>query len=279
MKNKADKSSELVDKAISLVKKDITINKKLSGIDFSYFLGVIINLIGAEIFKVVIEIQGRRYTNDIEFQITDNKRIRDFFAIISLKILEAIQSTCLQGQDYYTLFTNMFLHAGWMHLIGNMVFLWIFADNIEATIGNIKFLLFYLGGGIAASVIHVLLNSHSNIPSIGASGAISAVMGTYLIMFPTSRVKVLVLYFFRSFYISALVFLGIWIAMQLFNGFSSLGADQNTGGVAHWAHIGGFAFGLLYGLYAKRYFEKKGKLVQGKGGGFSDMFGGGRRRR
>jgi len=191
----------------------------------------------------------------------------------------AVPSKIVAGQDYFTLFTNMFLHGGWMHLIGNMVFLWIFADNIEATIGNIKFLLFFLGGGIAASVIHVLLNTHSNIPSVGASGAISAVMGTYLVMFPASRVKVLVLYYFRSFYISALIFLGIWIAMQLFNGFSSLGADQNTGGVAHWAHIGGFAFGLLYGLYAKRYFEKKGKLVQGKGGGLSDMFGGRRRRR
>ncbi len=190
----------------------------------------------------------------------------------------AIPDNIVNGKDYYSLFTNMFLHAGWMHLIGNMIFLWIFADNIEASIGNIKFLLFYLGGGIAASIIHVALNSHSIIPSVGASGAISAVMGTYLIMFPASRVKVLVLYFFRSFYISAIIFLGIWIAMQLFNGFSSLGGDQNAGGVAHWAHIGGFAFGLVYGLYAKRFFEKKGKLVQSKGGGIGSIFGGKRRR-
>ncbi len=190
----------------------------------------------------------------------------------------AIPDHIVNGDDYYSLFTNMFLHAGWMHLIGNMVFLWIFADNIEASIGNIKFLLFYLGGGIAASIIHVALNSHSNIPSVGASGAISAVMGTYLIMFPASRVKVLVMYYFRSFYIPAIIFLGIWIAMQLFNGFSSLGGDQNTGGVAHWAHIGGFAFGLVYGLYAKRFFDKKGKLTQSKGGGLSDLFGGRRRR-
>lgn len=191
----------------------------------------------------------------------------------------AIPTEIVDGQDYFTLFTNMFLHAGWMHLIGNMVFLWIFGDNIEATIGNIKFLLFYLAGGIAASIIHVALNTHSNIPSIGASGAISAVMGTYLIMFPSSRVKVLVIYFFRSFYLPAIVFLGFWIALQLYNGFSALGADQNTGGVAHWAHIGGFAFGVLYGLYAKSFFDKKGKLVKGSGGGIGSIFGGRNRRR
>ena len=125
--------------------------------------------------------------------------------------------------------------------------------------------MFYLGGGIAASIIHVVLNLESHIPSIGASGAISAVMGTYLVMFPGSRVKVLVIYFFKSFYISAIIFLGFWIALQVFNGVSALGGDQNTGGVAHWAHIGGFAFGLLYGLYAKNYFEKKGHLVKGGG--------------
>lgn len=191
----------------------------------------------------------------------------------------AIPTEIEEGIDYFTLFTNMFLHGGWMHLIGNMVFLWIFGDNIEATIGNIRFLLFYLAGGIAASIIHVLLNSHSSVPSIGASGAISAVMGAYLVMFPKSRVKVLVIYFFRSFYLPAIVFLGFWIALQLYNGVSTLGADQNTGGVAHWAHIGGFAFGVVYGYYAKTYFEKKGNLVKGEGGGISDLFGGRSRRR
>jgi membrane associated rhomboid family serine protease len=188
----------------------------------------------------------------------------------------AIPVDIINGDNYYTLFTNMFLHGGWMHLIGNMVFLWIFGDNIEASIGNIRFLLFYLGGGIAASLIHVFLNLESNIPSIGASGAISAVMGTYLIMFPGSRVKVLVIYFFRSFYLSAIIFLGLWIAFQLYNGITSLGGDQNVGGVAHWAHIGGFAFGLLYGVYAKNYFDKKGHLVKNEGGGF---FGNRRRKR
>lgn len=149
-----------------------------------------------------------------------------------------------------------------MHLIGNMLFLWIFADNIEATIGNIRFLLFYLAGGITASVIHVFLNIDSPVPSIGASGAISAVLGAYVVMFPGSKVKVLVIYFFRSFYISAIVFLGFWIAFQVFNGINELNKNPDSGGVAYWAHIGGFGFGLIYGLVAKRYFILQGRLEE-----------------
>ncbi len=160
------------------------------------------------------------------------------------------------GQDLHTLFTNMFLHGGWMHLIGNMLFLWIFADNIEATIGNFRFLLFYIAGGIIASLVHVAFNLDSVVPSIGASGAISAVLGAYLVMFPKSRVKILVIYIFSSFYVSAFIFLGFWIVFQLFNGFSSIGQNINSGGVAYWAHIGGFAFGMLYGFWARKYFYK-----------------------
>jgi len=166
----------------------------------------------------------------------------------------------MSGEHYYTLFTNMFLHGGWMHLLGNMLFLWIFADNIEATLGNFKFLSFYILGGIIATIVHVLLNPDSQIPSIGASGAISAVMGTYLIMFPASRVKVLVVYFFSSFYVSAIVFLGMWMLFQLYSGISSLGDNINAGGVAYWAHIGGFGFGILYGIVARMFFSKKGYL-------------------
>jgi membrane associated rhomboid family serine protease len=103
------------------------------------------------------------------------------------------------GQDYFTLLTNMFLHGGWMHLIGNMLFLWVFADNIEAVIGPFKFILFYFGGGIFASLAHLVFNINSPIPAVGASGAISAVLGAYLVIFPASQVKVWVLYLFRSF--------------------------------------------------------------------------------
>jgi len=159
------------------------------------------------------------------------------------------------GKDIYTLLTNMFLHGGWMHLIGNMMFLFVFADNIEAVIGNVKFVLFYLFGGIAASLAHAYVNPSSLIPAVGASGAISAILGAYLVMFPKSRIKMLVIYFFRTFRIPAIAFLGFWILQQFIAGFSAMGAETaNTGGTAWWAHIGGFLFGAVMGiLMRKRY--------------------------
>lgn len=163
----------------------------------------------------------------------------------------SIPAEITAGQDYYTLFTCMFLHGGWMHLIGNMLFLWVFADNIEAKIGSIRFTIFYLLGGLAASLLHVLFNLNSQIPSVGASGAIAAVMGAYLLMFPKSKIKILVLIFFRSFSVPALLFLGLWFGQQLLSGMGSLAATSDTAGVAWWAHIGGFAAGLLFGYYFK----------------------------
>lgn len=159
------------------------------------------------------------------------------------------------GDDLFTLLTSMFLHGGWMHVIGNMLFLWIFADNIEAVIGNLHFLIFYIAGGLFASATHILFNLESGIPSIGASGAISAVMGAYLIMFPKSRIKVLFILIFSTFTLSAFTFLIIWFIQQLFSGIGalSLGMAQNSG-VAWWAHIGGFVFGLVLGLFFKRRY-------------------------
>ncbi|MBT8218783.1 MAG: rhomboid family intramembrane serine protease [Bacteroidia bacterium] len=160
-----------------------------------------------------------------------------------------------RGQDLFTLFTNMFLHGGWMHLIGNMVFLWVFADNIEATIGNFNFLIFYILGGIIATLTHFAFNMNSVVPAVGASGAIAAVLGAYLVMFPKSKVKILVIYFFRSFMIPAFAFLGIWIVQQLFAGVGSMASTSETsGGTAWWAHIGGFAFGLIAGYLGKRTY-------------------------
>ena len=167
------------------------------------------------------------------------------------------------GQDIYTIFTSMFMHGGWMHLLGNMIFLWIFADNIEAIIGNVGFLLFYILGGIFAALVHVFIDPTSSIPSVGASGAISAVMGAYLVMFPKSKIKVLLLFFFITFELSAIAFLGIWFIQQLVSGVGSLGITTETsGGVAWWAHIGGFIFGLTAGylfkkIYGNRYSYRK----------------------
>jgi len=164
----------------------------------------------------------------------------------------SIPAEIKQGEDLFTLFTNMFLHGGWMHLIGNMLFLWIFADNIEATVGNLNFVVFYVLGGVIASLIHFLSNPDSLVPAVGASGAIAACLGAYLVMFPKSKIKILVIYFFRSFNIPAIAFLGIWIVQELISGVGSLATTTDTsGGTAYWAHIGGFAFGLIAGYFAK----------------------------
>lgn len=168
----------------------------------------------------------------------------------------AIPSELLSGTDIHTLMTSMFMHGGWMHLIGNMLFLWVFADNIEAVIGTFNFIIFYIIGGIAATAVHVFFNPYSEIPMVGASGAISAVMGAYLIMFPASKIKVLVLLFFTVIYVPALFFLGIWIVQQMIAGLGTIGsvAEESTG-VAWWAHIGGFVFGVLVGFIARKNYR------------------------
>ena len=159
-----------------------------------------------------------------------------------------------RGQDVFTLMTSMFLHGGIMHLLGNMLFLWIFADNIEAVVGSTLFALFYIVGGLFASAAHIMTDVSSMIPTVGASGAISAVMGAYLIMFPKSRIKVL--FIIKTFYISALVFLGLWFVQQLFSGVGTFApaTAEEAGGVAWWAHIGGFVYGVAAGWFFKQRF-------------------------
>ena len=193
----------------------------------------------------------------------------------------AIPSDILAGHNYLTLFTSMFMHGGFMHIIGNMLFLWVFADNIEATVGSLPFIVFYFLGGLAAHAAHIYLGTGGSellanccapcaamdcstavamcpgsIPTVGASGAISAVLGAYLVMFPKSKVKMLVIYFFSSFRVPAFLFLGFWIGQQLLAGIAQLGPETvATSGVAWWAHIGGFAFGVVAGFFAR---EQKG---------------------
>lgn len=174
----------------------------------------------------------------------------------------AIPDEILHGQDYYTLLSCMFLHGGWMHLIGNMLFLWVFADNIEAVIGSINFMIFYLFGGIIASMIHIFFNPYSDIPMVGASGAISAVLGAYLIMFPASRIKVLLLIFFAVFYVPAIFFLGIWIVQNLIAGIGALNAQASEStGVAWWAHIGGFVFGVIVGFIIRSFYKNRYRYI------------------
>jgi membrane associated rhomboid family serine protease len=149
--------------------------------------------------------------------------------------------------DYVTALSSMFLHAGWMHLIGNMLFLWIFGDNLEEEMGHLGFLLFYLGAGLAAAGLQGFAEPRSMVPMVGASGAIAGVMGGYLLLFPRAKVDVLFIFliFFRIFAIPAWIVLGIWFAVQIFSGLST---PSDAGGVAYWAHAGGFIAGLVLTL-------------------------------
>lgn len=162
-----------------------------------------------------------------------------------------VPAQIMQGNGLITLLTHMFLHGGWLHLISNMLFLWVFGDNIEAVLGKVMYLAFYIAGGLAAAALQILVDPASTIPSVGASGAIAAVLGAYIVMFPRSRVKVMVMsrVGMGMTRVTALVFLGIWFVTQLFSGVASLGVPTaQTGGTAFWAHIGGFLFGLLVGF-------------------------------
>ncbi len=156
-----------------------------------------------------------------------------------------------------SVFEAMFLHGGWLHIGGNMLFLWVFGNNVEDRIGRVWYLLFYLASGIVAALAQLAVAPNSVIPNLGASGAIAGVLGAYLVMFPRRRVYTLIIFFFiTAVYLPAFVVLGLWFVLQVFSGVGSLGSRVNTGGgVAFFAHIGGFAFGVLLALL---FFPKEG---------------------
>jgi membrane associated rhomboid family serine protease len=153
-----------------------------------------------------------------------------------------------------TLITHMFLHSGWVHFLSNMWILYIFGDNVEGRLGHVRYLIFFIAGGVIAGLAQVLIAPNSSIPSIGASGAIAAVLGAYLVLFPHARVVTLVpiLFFFWFIDIPAIFYLGFWFISQLFSGLISLPTAGEVGGVAFWAHIGGF----VYGVFIHRLFLK-----------------------
>ena len=158
--------------------------------------------------------------------------------------------------EFATLFTAMFLHGGWAHLLGNMLALYVFGDNVEDRMGSGPYLLFYLLCGLVASFAHIALNPTSAIPTVGASGAISAVLSAYLLFFPSARVITLVPIFFLPWFVEvpAVIFIGFWFVSQLLNGVLTVVAGvQALGGVAWWAHVGGFLAGLIFApLLARR---------------------------
>lgn len=145
--------------------------------------------------------------------------------------------------------TSMFLHGGWLHILGNMLYLWIFGDNVEDRLGHARYLMFYLFCGAIAALGQTATNPHSLVPMIGASGAVAGVMGAYFVLYPHSRVltAVFLVFFLDLIEIPAIFFLGIWFLMQLFSGVGSIGAETADGGVAFWAHVGGFAAGAALG--------------------------------
>jgi membrane associated rhomboid family serine protease len=152
-----------------------------------------------------------------------------------------------------TVVTSMFMHAGWVHLLGNMLYLWIFGDNVEDRLGHFGYLNFYLAGGFAAAALHILINPQSIVPTVGASGAIAAVLGAYLVLYPKARIYTFIPIglFARLRLVPAAVVLGLWFLLQLFSGFTSLDIKSDVGGTAFWAHIGGFVFGVLIGFLFK----------------------------
>ena len=154
-----------------------------------------------------------------------------------------------------SLFTSQFLHSGWMHILWNMVYLWIFGDNVEDRLGHGRYLVFYLGAGAVAALLQTLFNPFSGVPMLGASGAIAAVMGAYFVLYPQSRVltAIFLVIFFDLVEIPAIFFLGIWFLLQLVNGIGSLGiANAAGGGTAFWAHIGGFVVGVAVGAVLRQ---------------------------
>jgi membrane associated rhomboid family serine protease len=158
--------------------------------------------------------------------------------------------------DYWPFLTSMFLHGGWLHIIGNMWTLWIFGDNVEDRMGPWRFVFFYLLCGIAAGVVHSLTNPDSTLPTVGASGAIAGVLGAYFVLFPHARIIVLVPVLFLPlfFELPAVVYLGFWVLTQVFSGVLSLASSNEVGEIAWWAHVGGFTTGI----FLQFFFVKRG---------------------
>jgi membrane associated rhomboid family serine protease len=167
-----------------------------------------------------------------------------------------LRERCPDKSWLASIFVSMFLHGGWLHIAGNMLFLWIFGNNVEDRLGRLMFVVFYLLGGVAATGLQLAFDPSSAVPNVGASGAIAAILGAYLVLFPTARIHTLVIFFFITFVdLPAVVVLVGWFILQLFSGVGEMGR-QVGGGVAYWAHVGGFAFGIAVTWL---FFRRRGR--------------------
>ena len=182
---------------------------------------------------------------------TDGSAALDEFiaawGVVPVELVAAWTAGDWLSQETATLVTSQFLHGGWLHVLGNMLFLWIFGNNIEDRLGRVAFLAFYLGAGVVAGLAQVVVDPTSTVPTIGASGAIAGSLGAYLVLFPRARITSLVFlgFFYQLIDVPAVVVLLFWIVLQVIDGLASLGLTGAGGGIAFFAHIGGFAFGAL----------------------------------
>ena len=175
--------------------------------------------------------------------------------VIASSLVAAVGRGDLVSEPVADLVTSLFLHGGWLHLAGNLLYLWIFGNNVEDRLGRLPFLLFYLAGGIAADLTQVAIDPASDVPLIGASGAIAAALGAYVVLFPRARIQSLVFlgFFYQLIAVPAVLVLGVWFVLQLIDGFASLGVGTAAeAGIAFFAHIGGFVFGAVLGLILRR---------------------------
>ena len=169
----------------------------------------------------------------------------------------AIPAQITSGHHWITILTAMFMHGSWSHIIGNMIFLWAFAPEIEDAMGTVRYLIFYLAGGLIAMLAQVAADPHSTVPNLGASGAIAAVMGAFIVTYPRDQIKsvLFIFVFFKVTYIPAALLIGFWFLSQLVH--AGAVAQTQTGGVAYLAHVGGFIFGAVFG----RWFEQSGQIA------------------
>ena len=170
-----------------------------------------------------------------------------------------VPADIVAGHNLITILTSMFMHAGWEHILGNMLFFWVFAPEIEDVMGPLRFTLFYLLGGVAATIAQIVIDPHSTVPNLGASGAIAAVMGVFLITYPRDQIKSVIFFgwFIGVRLVPAILLVGLWFLTQLFSEVGALAAAQSDG-VAYMAHVGGFLFGIVLG----RLFESRARLTE-----------------
>jgi membrane associated rhomboid family serine protease len=201
-----------------------------------FTIGLIIVNVLVFLYQVSLEVGGREGARAAESFIRE-------FGLVPCRLTGSCHGSPELPSPILTIFTSMFMHGGWFHVGGNMLYLGIFGNNVEDTLGHLRYLLFYLASGVAAALAQVVVNPTSDVPMVGASGAVSGVLGAYLLLFPHAHVTTLIIlgFFFRVVRVPALIVLGFWIVIQVLNGLGSFGA---RGGVAFFAHIGGFLAGI-----------------------------------